>query len=136
MTQKYPSQKHPLALLYGFGAGILNGLFGCGGGVLLLLVLRKKNAPSEAAGAAEAGKKAYVTALMCTLPLSLISLCLLLLNGRGDTLPSFSRMVPLLVGGLGGGLSAGLLFRRTPPGALTYLFAALTVFAGIRMMGG
>ena len=59
--------------LGGFGAGLLNGLLGAGGGMVVVPLL-------SALGTG--GKKSHATALAVIVPLSLVSAVLYLIEGR------------------------------------------------------
>ena len=87
-------------LLTGALAGFVNGFFGAGGGMLvvpLLIVL---------VGLAD--KQAFSSAISIILPLTIVSLVIYAKNGALD----IKAALPYLLGGAGGGVLAGLWFRK------------------------
>ena len=84
----------------GAAAGLANGFFGAGGGMLLV--------PLLAGWCRLPGKTCFTTALAVMLPLTLVSLAIYWHSGQ---LP-FSLAWPYLAGGFLGGVGGGLLLRR------------------------
>lgn len=109
-----------LPYLSGGAAGVLNGLFGAGGGILLVpLLLRVHKLPAQ---------KAFATSLAIILPLSAVTLAFALARGQVDWRQAF----PYLLGGAAGGFAAGKWFKRMPVTWLRRLFGALLILSGIR----
>ena len=108
----------PVCLL-GVAAGFLNGALGAGGGILVVLGLRRlqKNA----------ARSAYVSALAVMLPISLFSLYRYATSGHVDGAILSPLVLPSV---LGGALGAWLL-RRVSVGALSRVFAALLILSGV-----
>lgn len=94
----------------GAAAGLANGFFGAGGGMLLV--------PLLAGWCRLPGKTCFTTALAVMLPLTLVSLAIYWHSGQ---LP-FSLAWPYLAGGFLGGVGGGLLLRRVP---VRWLHAAM-----------
>ena len=112
------------ALSAGFGAGVVNGLLGTGGGILLLLILRSRLAPRDA----------FASSIACILPLSVLSLLLYLRNGTVSVTDICSSdTLPYLLGASPGGIGGAYLLDRMKPTAAEVLFAALLIFSGWRM---
>lgn len=112
------------ALFAGFGAGVVNGLLGTGGGILLLLILRRRLAPRDA----------FASSIACILPLSVLSLLLYLRNGTVSVTDICSSdTLPYLLGAIPGGIGGAYLLDRMKPTAAEVLFAALLIFSGWRM---
>lgn len=112
------------ALSAGFGAGVVNGLLGTGGGILLLLILRRRLAPRDA----------FASSIACILPLSVLSLLLYLRNGTVSVTDICSSdTLPYLLGAIPGGIGGAYLLDRMKPTAAEILFAALLIFSGWRM---
>ena len=97
----------------GAAAGLANGFFGAGGGMLLV--------PLLAGWCRLPGKTCFTTALAVMLPLTLVSLAIYWHSGQ---LP-FSLAWPYLAGGFLGGVGGGLLLRRVP---VRWLHAAMGLF--------
>ena len=109
-----------LPYLSGAAAGVLNGLFGAGGGILLVpLLLRVHKLPAQ---------KAFATSLAIILPLSAVTLAFALFRGQ----VAWRQAFPYLLGGAAGGFAAGKWLKRMPVTWLRRLFGALLILSGIR----
>ncbi len=101
----------------GAGAGLANGLFGAGGGMILVPLLGVE------------GAKRFATALCVMTPLCLVSLVVYAIHG---TL-AMRESVPYLTGGFLGGLCGGLLLRRVPVRLLHAFLGLLIIWGGLRL---
>lgn len=108
-------------LLGGAGIGAANGLFGGGGGMIAVPVLK-----ATGRGAHEA----HATALAVILPASLVSAIVYLLHG----FVSFTVLLPVALGVAGGGIVGARLLPRVPARAVTFAFAVFMLAAGGRML--
>ena len=109
-------------LLAGLAAGFVNGFFGAGGGmVLVLLLIWLVGLPD---------KLAFSSAISIILPLCIVSL---VIYGRHDMLP-LSDALPYLLGGAGGGVLAGLWFQKVPAKWLHLALGALILLGGVRLL--
>lgn len=109
-------------LLTGALAGFVNGFFGAGGGMLvvpLLIVL---------VGLAD--KQAFSSAISIILPLTIVSLVIYAKNGALD----IKAALPYLLGGAGGGVLAGLWFRKVSARFLPIALGLLILFGGARLL--
>ena len=106
----------------GAAAGVINGLFGAGGGMVLVPLLIKFCKLED--------KKAFSSAISIILPLSLVSLGVYRIKG----LFPFRESVPYLLGGLIGGILGGILFKKTTPHFLHKFFGLIIVWGGIRLL--
>ena len=104
----------------GAGAGVANGLFGAGGGMVLVPALQKLTDVEE--------ESLFPTSVVVILPLCLVSLTVYGL--RGD-LP-WQTAWPYLVGSGLGGLAAGIFGRRIPTALLHRALGILIIWGGIR----
>ena len=102
--------------LSGTAAGLVNGLFGGGGGMVLVPLLN--------GWCGLAGKQAFATCVAAILPLSAVSAAVYLLRQAFD----WAAALPYLIGGLVG----GQLFRRVSVTWLRGLFAAFLLYGGVR----
>lgn len=110
------------AVLAGALAGLVNGLFGAGGGMLLLPILEKTTVLRP--------KELFASSVCIILPLSLVSLGVYFFQGG-----SFAgQSLPYLIGGAGGGVVAGLLLKRLPTKLLHYVLGAFILWGGIRLL--
>ena len=108
--------------LGGFGAGVINGLLGAGGGMVLVpLLIFLVGLPD---------KLAFSSAISIILPLCVVSL---VIYGRHDMLP-LSDALPYLLGGAGGGVLAGLWFRKVSARVLHIALGLLILFGGARLL--
>ena len=110
------------AVLAGALAGLANGLFGAGGGMLLLPVLEKTTKLED--------RELFASSVCIILPLSLVSLGVCFFRGG-----SFAgESLPYLMGGAGGGVVAGLLLKRLPTKLLHYVLGGFILWGGIRLL--
>lgn len=108
--------------LAGAAAGLVNGFFGGGGGMVLVPLL---------AGWCGLGqRKAFATSVAIILPLCILSAAIYLFRGGVD----FSAALPYLVGGLIGGLLGGKLFQHINMVWLRRLFALLLLYGGVKAL--
>lgn len=109
-------------LLGGFGAGVINGLLGAGGGMVVVPLL-------SALGVR--GKKSHATALMVIVPLSLVSAVLYLVQGRVTVMDALPWLPGSLLGAyLGSRLGENTL--RACFGVLILLLAARELWLGVQ----
>ena len=107
-------------LLLGALSGFLNGLFGTGGGIPLVLVLGLLFGKKVADG-----KRFFTTALTVTLVLSLYSL-----SKYRISLASGSYLLAAVAAAMGGSVGA-LLLSRIPTNLLRRIFSAVILLSGI-----
>lgn len=105
----------------GFISGILNGLFGAGGGVIAVPLLEKFGVEA---------KKAHATSIAIILPTSIISAVLYYLNGNIDLLGSLAY---LPTGLIGAGVGAVLL-KKISVKWLKCVFAGVIIVGAVRML--
>lgn len=105
-------------------AGIINGLFGAGGGLLLV--------PLFLSWCHMKDKTAFATSLSVMLALSAVSLAVYGIR-RGIDLPT---AMPYVVGGLVGGLLAGLWMKRVQVKWLRLALAAFLLYGGLKAVVG
>ena len=103
-------------------AGVVNGLFGGGGGMVLVPLLRRWCGLEE--------RKAFATCVAVILPLCVVSAAVYVLRRGVDA----TLAAPYLLGGLAGGFLGGRLFPKVSAGWLRYLFAAFLVYGGVRYL--
>lgn len=108
--------------LAGAAAGLANGLFGGGGGMVLVPLLQRW-------GGLE-GRRLYATCVGVIFPVCLVSAGVYLLRGG----LSLSVALPYLCGGLVGGIVGGRLYGRVSVGLLKWLFAAFLCYGGVRYL--
>ena len=109
-------------ILSGAAAGLANGLFGAGGGMVLLPLLSHTTDLKP--------REVFANCVCIILPLSLVSAAVYFL--RGGTF--ITEAVPYLIGGAGGGVIAGLLLKGLPTLWLHRIFGLLILWGGFRLL--
>ncbi|HHT16657.1 MAG TPA: sulfite exporter TauE/SafE family protein [Papillibacter sp.] len=106
--------------LAGAAAGIVNGFFGAGGGMVLVPLLIGWIKMDQ--------RKAFASSVFIILPLCAVSAVVYLLRTEFD----FLRALPYLMGGLVGGFIGGKIFGKIPTALLHRLFGILLIIGGVR----
>ena len=107
----------------GFFGGVLNGLFGSGGGMVVVSAFRKSGLSTG---------EAHATSVFTTAALSAVSVVPALFNGQ----VAFGDVLPFLPGGILGSFLAARFFKKIPSGFLKKLFGALLIVSALRMLWG
>ena len=105
-------------------SGLLNGFFGGGGGMALVPLLRGWIGLED--------NRTFATSVAVMLPLCAVSAAAYSLRVGLE----LSAAWPYLLGGLAGGIAAGMSFKRVPPDLLRRAFALLILFGGVRSVLG
>ena len=106
----------------GGAAGLVNGFFGGGGGMVLVPLL---------AGQCGLGqRRAFATSVAVIAPLCALSAGIYYLRGSLDPIAA----LPYLTGGLIGGLIGGKVFRRMSMVLLRLVFALLILYGAARAL--
>ena len=103
-------------------AGMVNGLFGAGGGMVLIPLMVWLSDLDEAA--------IFPASVTIILPICLISLSLTWKTGA----PDWETALPYLIGSAAGGLGAGLLGKKIPTLWLHRGLGILILWGGIRYL--
>ena len=119
----HPAQiKTPRRAAAGCAVGAVNGVFGGGGGIIVVPLLTG------------VGKKpplvAHATAILVILPVCIASAAVYLANGWFDA----ELFVAVSIGMLAGGVAGAKLLGAVSPAAATLVFAAVMCAAGVRML--
>ena len=114
--------KKKLAVITGLVAGIVNGLFGGGGGMIVVPMLIKfLNCPQ---------KKAHATAILIILPLSIVSGLFYLSFGMVNNFV----LLPVMLGVILGGVLGAFLLKKISNKWLVLFFSFMMALAGIKMI--
>lgn len=106
----------------GFTAGAVNGLFGAGGGMVLVPLLTRLTDIEE--------DEIFPSSISIILPICFVSLGAMALTGQ---IP-FRESLPYLAGSAGGGVLAGLFGRRIPVVWLHRVLGLLILWGGVRYL--
>ena len=117
--KKYPWFAPALA---GAAAGLANGFFGGGGGMILV--------PMRVSRCGWSRRKAFATSVAVILPLCVLSVVIYWARGGLD----FAAALPDLLGGLAGGLIGGKVFRKVSMPWLRRGFALLILYGAWRSL--
>ena len=107
-------------LLAGGAAGLTNGLFGGGGGSVLVPLLTRCCGLEE--------KRAFATSVAVILPLCTLSAAIYLFRGGLDVMTA----LPYLIGGTVGGWAGGRWFKGVRVNWLRRGFGLLLIYSGVR----
>ena len=109
--------------LAGGGAvGLVNGVFGSGGGMVAVPLLERIEGRGTAA--------AHASAIACILPASLVSVVIYLIAG----LAPWHILLPTAIGAVMGGALGAKLLPVLPPRAVDAVFALLMLLAGAKAL--
>ncbi|KNF09247.1 putative permease [Gottschalkia purinilytica] len=112
----------PKMLAIGLIAGIVNGLFGSGGGTIVVPAMVFLLGMDE--------HKSHATAISIILPISIISTLIYFKNGILD----FKVAGIVTIGGIIGGYIGAKLLNRIPRKILRKMFGTFMIIAAIRMV--
>lgn len=111
----------------GIAAGLLNGLFGAGGGAVVV--------PAVKRFLGEETHKAHACAVAVMLPLSAVSAAVYFTGAySADEKPDYLMLLFVSAGGMLGGFAGAKLLNKIPSGALRKIFGILIAAAAIRMI--
>lgn len=105
----------------GMAVGFVNGIFGAGGGMIAVPLLKKSGLSQ---------KQAHANAVAVILPITVISAILYLVKGN-VTLQDSWIFIPT---GLMGSVIATFVLQKTSNKVLQKIFAAFMIYAGIRLL--
>lgn len=100
--------------------GIVNGLFGSGGGIIAVPMLNKAGLDT---------KKSHATSIAVTLPLSVVSCIFYAKNGHLDVM----KAVKIIPFGLAGAVLGAIIMKKISGNLLKRIFGIILIVSGIRM---
>lgn len=112
------------AVIGGFGLGFINGLFGGGGGMIAVPMLK------DVLGYPQ--KQAHATAILVILPVCAVSAVTYIFSGFVD----MKILIPATIGNVVGGLLGGSLLGKLPKFWVNLTFVIVMLLAGVRMVVG
>ena len=110
------------ARIAGGAAGLANGLFGGGGGMVFLPILSRWGSLPQ--------RKLYATCVGVIFPICLVSAGIYLWRGGVSLL----QALPYLLGGAVGGFLGGKLYGKISTRFLKWLFALFLFYAGVKYL--
>lgn len=116
MTDKRKNQ------IAGAAGGLSSGLFGGGGGMILLPLLVKWRKLE--------GRKSFATCVAVILPMCCVSAAVYFWRVR----PEWGTLWPYLAGGAAGGVLGGMTFRKVPVRVLKIIFGLFLLYGGVRYL--
>jgi uncharacterized membrane protein YfcA len=114
-------KKHIIHTFAGTAAGVVNGIFGAGGGMVLLPLLR-------------AGKILPEEALFPSSVAIILPICIVTLLCNGITGLPWKAALPYLLGGAVGGILAATCGKRIPTLWLHRILGIMIIYGGIRYL--
>lgn len=108
--------------LAGLGAGAVSGMFGAGGGMILVPLLGLMDSLRD--------EEIFPSSVCIMLPICITSL---LFIASGDPLP-LKNALPYLIGSMVGGILSGLFGKKIPTKLLHRVFGCLILWGGIRYL--
>ncbi len=100
--------------------GVVNGLFGAGGGIIAVPLLKKGGMQTHTA---------HASSVAIILPLSVFSLILYIIYGR----LKLADGAPYIISGLVGAVGGSLFLKKISGKILHAAFGAMMIYAGVRM---
>lgn len=101
--------------------GIVNGLFGAGGGIVAVPLLQKMGLSKKAA---------HTNAVAVILPITVLSAVLYYLKGN----VTFSDALPYIPTGIAGSVLGTYIIKKISPLWLKRIFGIFIIYAGIRLL--
>ncbi|MCI8732901.1 MAG: sulfite exporter TauE/SafE family protein [Clostridia bacterium] len=111
-----------LISLAGIFIGIVNGIFGAGGGMLAVPALSYIFGYDD--------RHSHATAIAVILPLCLVSTVVYALRGSFQ----WAVVLPTVIGVIIGGVLGAMLLKRLSNDIISFLFYGLMLFCGIKML--
>lgn len=110
------------SILAGGAAGVVNGLFGAGGGMILVPMLSRSEEFTD--------REVFSSSVIIILPMCLVSLTM----SRGGAPLPWQTAWPYLLGSIPGGIFAGIFGKRIPVTWLHRFLGVLILYGGIRYL--
>ena len=106
----------------GFLTGAVNGLFGGGGGMIAVPLLKALPEYTE--------KQAHATAIFLIAPVCAASAAVYIINGYASP----DVIIPASIGSVAGGFAGACLLKGLSGKIINYIFIAVMLAAGLRML--
>lgn len=109
-------------ILAGIASGAVNGLFGAGGGMILVPMLSLSDEFTE--------REVFSSSLVMILPMCLVSLA----TSAGTEALPWQTAWPYLLGSIPGGILAGIFGKKIPVTWLHRFLGVLILYGGVRYL--
>ena len=119
---KFNTNKVLQLILIGIGAGLINGMFGAGAGLLLVPMIKFVARIED--------KKTHATTLACVLFMCLASSVVFFINKEYD----FITIIPCLIGSLIGAVAGTFLLQKFKNKVINLIFSFVLIVAGVMMI--
>ena len=119
---KFTTKQKIYAILTGVSCGVINGVFGGGGGMIVVPMLTYLLKYEE--------KYAHATAILIILPLSIVSSIFYISFGNLE----LGLLLPVGVGVVAGGTAGALLLSKLSSKWIGIIFSLVMAAAGIKML--
>lgn len=116
------NKKNLKGIICGLLTGSVNGLFGAGGGMVVVPLLKNLLGYDE--------KRAHATAILVIAPVCAASAITYIINGYYD----LGIIIPAAIGSVAGGFFGALLLDKLPEFIVNAVFIAVMLAAGVRMI--
>jgi hypothetical protein len=111
-------------ILSGLATGLVNGLFGGGGGMIAVPLCKKVLDCND--------KQAHATAILIIAPVCAVGALTYIINGFAD----FSVIIPSAIGNVLGGIIGAKFLNKLPTLWVNIIFIIIMAVAGARMIAG
>lgn len=118
----FTDKKNFKGAVTGLVTGAVNGLFGGGGGMVVVPLLKNMLGYEE--------KHAHATAILVIAPICLASAIIYILNGYYSS----AVVISTAIGSVVGGLLGAFLLNKLPEFIVNAVFIAVMLVAGVRMV--
>lgn len=122
ISSKVINLKYKKHILIGLVTGVLNGLFGAGGGSVVVPAMEKFLDLDK--------KKSHATAIAIILPLSIVSSFFYIRNGFFD----FKLWLWVTIGGMAGGFIGAKILNKISKRALKIVFGGIIIVTAVKMI--
>ena len=123
-TAKSMKKRRIFLALAGLFIGLVNGIFGAGGGMLAVPALTFIGGLDD--------RRSHATAIAVILPLCIVSTVVYSLRSSFE----WGVVAPTVIGVFVGGIAGALLLKKLSNDVLSFLFYGLMLFAGLKMIFG
>ena len=119
-----------LTAIGGLAAGFINGMLGTGGGIILVFLLGYLMRRDPTLKNIYSTRDVFATVILEILPMSFVSALFYIKDGSVNINDALVYILP----GIAGGIAGAYLLDKINVKFLKKLFAAMVIYAGVKMM--